>query len=217
MKQQLLFSIFLFALSANLSAQNLFLGVKPGLNWTNIRSNLAGNYITGFTGGVNLEYLYKENASVEVDFLFEQRGYSVNTFFTDSNGVIVGNAVPLAENYKYLSLPIKRGFYFEKTIAGFVKLGLVPAFLLNARTEVAQTDANGNFTGTQVISITTNVKRFDLAGMIEGGGIYYLKDQLGLLLSLSYQHSFTRMPRHTNFEKRHYGFCLSAGVRIPLK
>ena len=215
--------LFILTISTlQVAGQNHLIGVKGGLNSTNITSS---NFIrktdtkTGLTAGLTFEYLFKEHFSLGVDVIYNQRGFTNNLVLTDNSGNPTGERHTSTFNCDYISLPLKTGFHIGTKLYGFTTIGAVPSLLHNAQTTTPTFDKEANFIGNETFDITNRVSTFDLAGQIEIGGGYNLNERYRLFTSFSYQQSLTSITNSDYFEDseiRHNGMSLTIGVKCAL-
>jgi hypothetical protein len=204
------------------AGQNHFIGVKGGLNSTNITSSNFLSQIdsrTGLTAGMTYEYLFKKHFCIGADLIYNQRGFTNDIVFTDNLGNPTGEKHTTKFNYDYVSLPIKTGFNIGNKLYGFTNIGVIPSLLVDAKTTTPTFDTNGKLTGNETFDMTNRVSKFDLAGLIEIGGGYKFKERYWLFTSFSYQHSFTTITNSdyfTNSKIRHNGMALIIGLKCAL-
>ncbi len=218
MKRILLYLFSVVATQA--SAQNHLAGVNLGLNLTDVS---ADNFFdehrprVGFSGGLTYTFLFANRFSLGTGLNYSQRGFLLDMVFTDETGQRIGDKHAVRYQYDYLSLPLKGGVYFGNRLRGFVNLGVIPAFLAQAKTITPVFRQNGE--ATMVFDVTSQVNRFDFAGLAEIGGAYVWKGRYWLLASLAYRHSltsFTNSAYFANSEVWHRGLNLSVGVSYLL-
>lgn len=203
--------------SINAIGQNHFLGLKGGISWTNINSDNFLNdnkYRTGFSSGLTYNYRFAENFNIGAELLYDQKGFKNEIVFTDEEGNQIGEKGVSEFKYNYISFPIKVGFILGNRIAGFINLGIVPSFLINAETIIPTPDDN------IIIDNTDDVTKFDFAGLFEIGGTYKFNDRFLLLASIDYQGSFTTISNRDLFPNsnlKHYGMTLSFGLKYALQ
>ncbi len=211
----------LTTVSISVSGQSL-IGIKGGLNFTNVSSS---NFIenndsrTGFSGGLSYEYFLKENHSISFDLVINQRGFTHELIFTDSQGNPTGQKSVSEFNYDYLSLPIKTGIYLGQKISAFGNIGVVPSILVNAKTKMAPFESDGLYFPGGTNDVTEQVSKFDFAGLIEIGANYKPTDKFWVFSSITYQYSFTTITNSDYFadsKVRHNGLTLSFGVKYRL-
>jgi hypothetical protein len=206
----------------NLFAQKHLIGLKSGVNFSNIyndNSDTKYEYQTGLSGGLTHEYFFKKNFSLGLDFMYNERGYKRGIYPTLNNGTPTGEK--LAENYNnnYFSVPIKVGYTFGKKMFGFVYLGLCPSLLLNAKASAIYFDQNGNNRGSETKDFTERVLKVDLAILSEAGLGYKLKNKYYFYTSISNQRSFGPIYITTyssNEEIKHFGYIFSVGVKVSV-
>ena len=199
--------------------QNHFIGLKGGINRTNVISdNFLGDndYRNGFIGGLTYEYEFKNKFHIGLDLVYAQKGFKNDIIFTDEIGNPIGEKATSDFNYDYLSLPIKGGFSIGNSFAGFLNIGVVPSLLINAETKIPTFE---NIDG-EIFDVTDKVTEFDFGGLIEIGGSYKFKERFLLFTSFAYQQSFmtiTNKNYFSNGKAKHYGMTLSIGLKYALK
>ncbi len=208
-------AILVFFLTVSLSAtgQTHLIGLKGGVNLTNINSDAVRHTDprTGFSCGLSYEYFFKEKFSMSTDIIYSQLGFSYTLQFVGANGDPLTDEVRSNFKYNYLSIPIKTGFTIGKTGFGFANIGIVPSILLKEK--ITNLDAYGNITKTG------KVRKFDLAGYVDIGGGYKF-ERFWLFASIAFLHSFTTMTPsdyYSEVKMKHYGLMLSSGVKYQLR
>jgi hypothetical protein len=214
--------IILTIATLKVAGQNHLIGVKGGVNSTNITSS---NFIsqsdsrTGLTAGLTYEFLFKKHFSIGADLIYNQRGFTNDLVFTDNLGNPTGEKCTSKFNYDYISLPIKTGFNIGTKLYGFTNIGVIPSLLVNAKTITPTFDTDAKFTGNETFDVTNRVSKFDFAGLVEIGGGYKFKGRYWLFTSFSYQHSFTTITNSEYFANskiRHNGMALTIGLKCAL-
>ena len=210
--------VLLLVFTSPVFGQNHFLGLKSGINWTNVNSSLNFNTNKRTTANIGITYLYRVNKNFHLgtDLLLYPKGFTTSVEFTDENGY------PLDYNkvyfkYNYLTLPLKAGYSIGNKIAGFVNFGIVPSYLISAEHTFPSLDNNPD---GETIDVTDLVNKFDFAGMIELGGSYKTNDWLNIFVSLNYQHSFTSITNNeylADSEVKNFGISLSFGIWFALQ
>lgn len=217
-----IFFFFLTITTITLWGQNHLLGVKGGVSWTNVTaSNFAKdrNFRTGFAIGFTYDYIFKKHFSTGADIIYNQQGFTIDNIFVDELGNPTGKKATSKFNYDYISIPLKAGFNYGKTIFGFANIGLTPSILIVAKTTTPTIDFYGTTIQGETFNITDRVNKFDIGGLVEIGGGYKFKGRYWLFTSFSYQHSFTSITNAeylTNSKIRHYGFTLNLGLKCAL-
>lgn len=213
--------IILTLTTIEVAAQNHFIGIRGGANWTNVTtSNIflgQTDYRPGVSGGITYEYFLKKRFSIGADVIYNQRG------FTDDFEIPTGEKITSEYNYDYLSVPVKIGFTDlneGNKLFTFAKVGLIPSLLIDAKTTIPTFATDGKITGTETFDVTNRVSKFDLAGLVEIGGGYKMADRLWLTTSFIYQRSFTSITNPEYFADakiRHNGMSLNIGLKWALK
>ena len=217
-----LFLIILTLTTLKVAGQNHLIGVRGGVNATNVTSS---NFISqrdsriGLTAGLTYEFLLKKHFTIGADFIYNQRGFKIESVHTDQIGNPTGEKSTAKLNYDYISLPIKAGFNIGSKLYGFANLGLVPSWLVDAKTIIPTFDSDANFIGNETIDPTNLVSKFDLAGLFEIGGGYKINGRYWVFTSFSYQHSFTSIANSEYFAESkilHNGMNFSIGLKYAL-
>lgn len=220
MKHKLL--IILTITTLKVVGQNQFVGVKGGVNMTNITSSnflIKTESRIGLTAGLTYEYLFKKDFSIGADLIYNQRGFTNEVVFNDNLGNPTGDKSKTKFNYDYVSLPLKTGYNFGTKLFGFTNIGVIPSLLVNAKMITPTVDPNGKVTGSETFDVTNRVSKFDLAGLIEVGGGYKFNGRYWLFTSFSYQHSFTSITNADYFagsKIRNNGMALTIGLKCAL-
>ena len=213
--------IILLLTALNLNAQHHFVGIKGGLNNTNVKATNffdKNYYRTAVLGGLTYEYLFLKHFTIGADLLYVQRGFRNDVTFTDN----VGNSLGITRiryNYDYVSLPVKIGFTIGSKLYAFANIGICPSYLVSAKTIFPMVDSQMNIIGENIVTNTKDVTRFDWAAIVEAGGGYKINDKMSVYASFAYQHSFTSIDNSTYFvnsKVKHYGMAFSVGVKYAL-
>lgn len=176
------------------SAQGYGLGVKAGLNVSNVSNIIDTQNKPGFTGGIFVYIKVIPLVSISADVLYSNQGYK-------SNGLLFGGDGKLALHY--INFPVLANFYVFRGLA--VKTGLQPGFLMAARRTV--TEANR--------SVTTSVKHLyhnaDLS--IPVGISYEMLLLIGLIFDARYNFGVTNIFKEGNTAHNNF-FSLTAGLKF---
>ncbi len=217
--------IFIFTISTlKVAGQNHLIGVKGGVNSTNIISKYLGTSQprTGITAGLTYDYLFKQYFSIGADFIYNQRGFTDDFILSDDFGNVTLEKNMIKFNYDYISLPIKTGFNIGTKLFGFTNIGVIPSLLVDAKSTVPIFDTDSKFIGYEKFDVTNRVSNFDFAGLFEMGGGYKLKGRYWLFTSFLYQRSFTSITTVTNSDYianskiQHNGMNLTIGLKCRL-
>lgn len=198
--------------------QNHLVGIKSGINVTNVHSNYMSEqqFRPGFVGGITYEYQLSKKFNIGLDLIYAQTGYRYDMVYSDEFGNIIGEGVTSDYNNNYLSIPLKAGFSIGDSFYGFVNLGFVPSLLINAKITVPTID---NLEG-ETFNNTESQAKFGLASIIELGAGYKFNGKYVLCTSFGYQYSFTTMAKSgikRNIINRLYGMTFSIGVKYNLR
>ena len=212
--------IILTLTTLNVVGQNHLIGIKGSTNWTNISSSdiFSGtDYRTGLSGGLTYEYLFRTHLSLGVDLIYNQRGFTDNVTIMDNQGIPTGDKAKY--KYDYVSIPFKTGYNIGNTFYSFANIGLIPSLLVNAKLFSYKIEADGKVVGSDVLDMTNEVTKFDLAGLFEIGGGYKFKNGYWLFSSIGYQQSFTTITNSEYFANskiRHNGINFTIGLKYAL-
>ena len=217
MKNILLIGLILF--SMNVIGQVHSIGVQGGVNLSNYTSKIDfgdTEFRTGILSGFNYEYLYKGKYTLGADLLYSQQGFKEDLKFYIVEEDVFRTSL-LKFNYNYLSLPVKFGYTIGHQLKGFVKMGICPSVLLNAKVKVPKDDIN--LAGFEEINFYNKIPKFDLGGLIEFGAAYELKNDLELFSSFTYRKNFTTISAVEHFggaQMKHYLFSMAMGLKYKL-
>ncbi|MDL2254841.1 PorT family protein [Bacteroidales bacterium OttesenSCG-928-J16] len=215
--------ILLTAMAMNVAGQGHLVGVKGGVNFTNITSKYLKDtdYRIGATTGVTYEYRFKNCLSVGADLIYDQRGYLIeDLWFTDAYGNILGNG-EVKYHYDYISLPLKIGFNFGNKFFGLANIGVIPSLLVNAKGIAPYFVLNLNIIEEKhKYDVSDGMRKFDLAGFVEIGAGYKFCDHYSVFASFAYQHSFrsfTDPDMWGSHKIYNNGMSFNIGVKYALK
>ena len=209
---------FLFIITLPAFGQNHFLGVKGGINHTNVKLGtafLANDYRNGIVGGLTYDYHIGKRFTIGAELLYAQKGFNSEIIFTNEFGIPTGENIIINYNYDYISLPIKGGVFIGKTVKGFANLGVVTSVLVNAKNIIPEFDiVNG-----MVYDLSSQTNTLDFSGLIELGVSYDINSQLNVFTALAYQQSFRPIIAKNAYGQsntKHYGFNVSVGIKYAL-
>ena len=207
---------FLFAVPV--SGQKHFVGLKGGLNLTKVfGKNFEAEIFSknGLVTGLTYQYDFNDNFHLGMDFIFSQKGFKSDIIFINEDGNAIGNGEPSSFIYNYIAFPVKGGFSFGNKLRGFVNIGIFPAFLIKAKTEIP-TGENGE-------PITLDYDDFatknDFGGLMETGVTYKITNRFLLYVSLEYQQSLISITNDKYLpgaELKSYGVSASLGVKYSI-
>jgi opacity protein-like surface antigen len=155
MKKTILVAVLLLAVSVNVQAQLLRLGVKAGLNYANqtgsditINStNYDTDAITSFHAGLVAEIKVMDKFAIQPELLYSTQGASYKNAGEEFRNEL-----------GYLSIPVLAKFYLNKSIS--LDLGPQASFLLSERNNFDIKDANTfefGLAGGLGLNITKNI------------------------------------------------------------
>lgn len=205
-------------------AQNHFIGVHGGVNFTNVVK--PDDWVTktynrkGLLIGLTYDYIFREHFSFGTGIMYNQRGYTYNLIFDPSytgepyDLIFIGRI-----NRDFITIPLKLGYQYGKAFFGYFNIGLSPSLMVEAYAVYPKLDFNGNNIPERAVWNKDLLYKFDLAGFVEVGGGYMFTNGFGLNTSLMYQHSFTPIldyEKSPDSQMIHYGLSLNMGVKYAL-
>ena len=117
---------------------------------------------------------------------------------------------------EYLAVPLVAKTYFRPNNTGFfLKLGVVPAYLMKAEAEV--TLKQSGFIGPNATakgSVEDKFTDIDVQGMVGVGGLFETYFTNRIFLDLSFGRSLVPISRKTTVDVYNEGFLLSAGLTL---
>ncbi len=211
--------------------QNQFVGIRSGVNLTDVRvnENLTGDYYVkpGLLVGGSYQFVFTNQLNLGVDLLYAQRGFLTDLLATYS---VEGDSLPLnviykrelRHHYNYFNVPLKIGYSMGNKWKGFATIGICPAFLINAKeiTPFFEQSSTEPF-GAAVIYETKKVKAFDLSAQVELGGSVSLKeDKYRLFTSIGFQTGllgFSKSGYNVGYDYVHFGYNITAGLNYAIQ
>ena len=180
-------AIVLISFSKSSNAQSSVIGIKSGLNLSNLnyKNDLQG-YEFSFRKGLNLglfgEFFLNNNFSLHLEIIYSERGTKYSTEEKPFNDHIIPEQ-SFIQNVDYLELPIFIQYNFINNSAITPKLFLGPfiSYLLSANLEL-----DWKNTKTDDLNQKDYFKSTDY-GIIVGAGIAYSLKSGRLLLDIRYQ------------------------------
>jgi len=165
-----LFSIFSFA-------QNQYIGIRFGLNSSGLYGANTKHIknLYSFSSGLTYGFKLKNNILLGAGLMYEKKGFQNGFNYFISVGHTTGSSYS-EFRYTYLGLPLKAGYQIGQKWTGYFYLGLVPAYLLDARHKWDGITYNelGESTFEAEYDLTDDVNSFELSGMLEIGTAYQL-------------------------------------------
>lgn len=130
MRKIILVPILFLALSVNVQAQLLKLGLKAGLNYANVTgSEIQTAAITSYHAGLVAEIKLGETFALQPELLYSTQGATYNTVLGD-----------IENELGYLSIPVMAKIYLSKSFS--LELGPQASFLLSEKNEFDVEDSN---------------------------------------------------------------------------
>ena len=158
--------------------QNHYIGLKGGINRTNINStNFLSNRNkidngTGINAGITYEYSFNKRFNLGMDLLFLQKGFRTEFIITEEDGFryLIGGKIDSEYDFDYFSFPIKGGVSIGNKFSGFVNIGIIPSILNKATVTSRLIDPVFTSSGIGYEEETTKdqtdlVTRFDFSGL----------------------------------------------------
>jgi len=220
--KKLIFILFTVC-SFHAMGQHFLVGIRGGVNSTNIRPDdfLKTENRTGFSFGSTFDFSFTEHLMFGTGLMYDQRGFTISSIFTDEYGNPTGQKIKVRFNYDYLAVPLKSTVIFGRKLYGFASLGIVPAVIISAKTKIPgyTLDEHGITVDAASIDVTKHVTKVDIAGLIEVGGGYKFKEKYLVYSSIALQHSlntYSNKDFFSSFQLRHYGMNVSLGLKYKL-
>jgi len=214
MKKALLILFTIVAIGGQ--AQNHLIGIKTGINLSNVSQELINtSTLEGFSGGITYTTIQKGHLMLGTDVLYNQRGFRTDLNFDvpgfeipgfdiagwefegfEWEGINTGFALRnVTYRNEYVSVPIKVGYIGGGRFKGYAQVGAVPSFLVSSKIDIPI------FLLPDVEIDTKRVTNdVDWAGMLEAGFMYQLSQGTSFTGSVNYQRSLT--PQYTGWVDR---------------
>lgn len=209
--------LLLLCLPAVLVAQNHYIGLKLGANFSDVQSSEGSTQDftearIGIVGGITYEYSLLSFLRLGAEFMYTQKGHTLQLTFSDQFGNALGSGEILIRN-DYITIPVKAGVSLGRRLSFVGYFGVAPAFLVRA-----DADSENLTSGSVTEDRTDVVNSFDISGLIDLG----LSLKLGrfiIYLTGGYEHSFSNYNDNPNSDTklRNAGFNATLGGRFALK
>src|ERR1035437_1579534 len=222
MKKILIFIFFVIS-TVTLSGQSNLIGIKGGINWTDVSyySGMKGDvgYVTNsvacISSGLTYDYIDNGNFIWGVELLYEQRRYTgianiISPVYPPPSPIY------LSDHYVYYAIPLKVCYILGETFFGFGNIGIAPAFLKSAIDEHTTTDSIGNKTSTDY-NLKNSNSNFELSGLIEIGCGYKLLKNFEIITSFRLQDSFTSTNKYGSHHWTERDLCFGIKYILPTK
>jgi hypothetical protein len=211
-----IFIMLLFSYGA-CYGQDHFIGLKSGINISNVRSDLFSTEDRiSINGGITYDYSLAKKWTIGLGLFYQRNGFITDltnvTFISDNRGDTKGARDPIDFSADYLLFPLSVGVKGTKTTSLFCKVALIPSFLIRA--EAVEIVPNN-----KEINVSDEVTKFDLIGQLEAGVHYQTKSQLAIFSSLAYQQGFKKISNPDYYPESnilHCGFLWSIGVKYKI-
>jgi outer membrane protein W len=214
-------AILILLISSSSFAQRHLIGISTGVSLTNVRAN--EDYLQeakdkkSFTFGLTYEYQGKKNFNYGVDVVYYQRGFQSKLSIPQLEYIsIVESDDKLIHSYNYIALPLKCGFSTKNKFAPFINVGIIPSFVLNAKTSTEAEIVVEYWDSEFNRDVSDYITNFDLAGLVEVGTNIQVSERTLLGVSFSYQQSATTISNsnyHYGTEMRNYGLAVALGLK----
>ncbi|WP_395049912.1 porin family protein [Flavobacterium sp.] len=130
MKKTILVTVLLLALSINVQAQILQLGVKAGINYANYSgSSIQTDAITSYHGGLVAEIKLLDKFAIQPELLYTTQGATYKTALGDFKNEL-----------GYIAIPVLAKIYLGKSLS--LEFGPQASFLLSEKNNFDASNSN---------------------------------------------------------------------------
>lgn len=130
MKKTILVTVLLLALSLNVQAQLLQLGVKAGINYANFSgTSIQTDAITSYHGGLVAEIKLLDKFAIQPELLYTTQGATYKTALGD-----------IKNELGYIAIPVLAKIYLGKSFS--LEFGPQASFLLSKKGDFTVNDPN---------------------------------------------------------------------------
>ena len=207
-------TIGLFAFSTTAQTPYRQIGIKAGMNISNVNTNLSAYTTKDVVGGsVSLTY-------DRVHFRFLTVGGEINIVqrgFQSFDSIVASQSVASIRNkFNYFSVPLKLGVQFGNRAYVFGNVAFVPGYLLRAISETPVLDASGQIIDYTWQDATSTSAQFELSTQIEVGiGVTKAK-RYKFYVSAAKQQGWTNLfdDPASAFDFKSVGIIVSTGMKI---
>lgn len=218
MKKLFITLLILFSISS--FAQNHFVGVQVGMNLSNVYgTDFSKNfeYMPSFSAGFSYDFQMKNNILLGSGLSYERKGFQNEIGFTNDEGILMG-IYDSKVRYNYLSLPLKAGYQIGQKWTGYIYLGVVPAYLIDAQITGPDFSNEGVYDEDENYDITDEVNVFELSGLLELGSTYRLNSKWAMFINANYLMGLTPIYKESDSpHPKNHRLNISFGVKYALK
>ena len=213
--------LLLTILTLKVAGQNNFIGINGGISFSNIYTDNKvvphdTKFINTFTCALSYEHIFKNRFSIGADILYNRLGYKEYFYLASESQPDNPYNESISFYYDYISIPIKTGISIGNKIFGFLKIGIVPAYLVDAKVVIPPFDRYKE----NMSNVTSNVSKFNLGGLAEIGGGFKFSDRFNIISIIGYRQSFTSTITNSNYfainQIQHYNLTFSIGLKYAL-
>lgn len=203
-------------------AQSQSIAIINGINISNICANKVFTDVENrksYLFGLSYDYSIKDKYLLESNIVYSKQGFNDKFTLTNIAGIPTGEYHVIDFTYDYLSLPLKVGVRFGKKIKIVPKIGIQPSLLIKARTTITRSYSWTSYTTYETVDVKDNVSKVDVAGLLELGFEYQLKQPVNLFMSIAGKYSITKFSNsnyYEDFEMRHKVLLISFGINYNL-
>ena len=202
-------------------SQNHLFGLRAGAGYNTILNLVSDRSPRiGLVSGFTYEYQSNNRFNFGIDLLYAQKGSRSEIIFTDQTGSAL-SAQKIKLDFDYLSLPIKSGISFGDNKRGFVNLGIVPSFLINAKSKLSEPEESATIViNLEPTDLSGTTSAIDLSALIEIGTNLQFSENMLFSGFIAYQHSMTDLSNITFITinaPKHFGFSANLGLKYVLK
>ena len=215
--------ILLFTFSVSAFGQNQYIGFKGGISYSNVNTKDSFdekdlNYRTAFIGELFYNYFITNNLSFTSGIGYDQRGFSIDADIKDYEGIFI-TSYTIDLNYDYLYVPLVFGYTSNGIFHFFGNLGIIPSYIISAKTEAPFINNDGTVTDTE-FDVRDRVTQFDFGGFAEAGIGYHINNSYTISFSISYNRSFNSITNSKYFSEDkifNYGVNFLFGIKYKFR
>lgn len=216
----------LFALVATSVFSQIAVGVKTGINWSNINTSATSggtipnvDFLASVNLGVFAEIGLSENFAIQPELVYTKKGFQIKEGFDfDLFKLPVFAGVKVQTKINYLEMPLLAKYKFGTgAIKAYVTAGPTLGYALNGK---LQTKANFiidiPLSNTNIDMSNDNFNRFEVGATV-GAGVDFPMGSGSFFVDARYTHGLTKVDNISFAELalKNKVFGLSVGYKVP--
>lgn len=171
----------------------------------------------GYTFGVNVNYKFNQNWSLQTGLMFQEMGEkTLKTNFNSNPQIDTWDAFSITHHYQYINIPIQASYHFttDGKLSPYVALGA--ALNINTQSFIKSTLYEDELRETTKIDIENlehlDIRPVNFSTKVDFGFSYELSEKVHLNTFLSGNMLLLTTSKNHIYKQRHFNIGLGIGV-----